>query len=101
MITTGDIIALNGGSVKQILAKMGNILSRKLVLALYGGMYYHIGKEAVVLMEKSKVGTPMHGFTDNYVRVELPYDLSLDNQLVRVRLGDFNEDGTALMGTIV
>ena len=52
-------------------------------------------------MEKSKPGTPMHGFTDNYVRVELPYDLSLDNQLVRVRMGDFNEDGTALLGTIV
>ena len=61
----------------------------------------HIGKDAVVLMEKSKPGTPMHGFTDNYVRVELPYDLSLDNQLVRVRMGDFNEDGTALLGTLV
>ena len=61
----------------------------------------HIGKETVVLMEKSKAGTPMHGFTDNYVRVELPYDLSLDNQLVRVRMGDFNEDGTALLGTIL
>ena len=61
----------------------------------------HIGKEAMVLMEKSNAGTPMHGFTDNYVRVELPYDLSLDNQLVRVRLGDFNEDGTALLGTII
>lgn len=61
----------------------------------------HIGQEAVVLMEKSKPGTPMHGFTDNYVRVELPYDLSLDNQLVRVRLGEFNEDGTALLGTIL
>ena len=55
----------------------------------------------MVLMEKSKAGTPMHGFTDNYVRVELPYDLSLDNQLVRVRLGEFNEDGTALLGTII
>ena len=61
----------------------------------------HIGKEAVVLMEKSKAGKPMHGFTDNYVRVELPYDLALDNQLVRVRMGDFNEDGTALLGTIL
>ena len=61
----------------------------------------HIRKEAMVLMEKSKAGTPMHGFTDNYVRVELPYDLSLDNQLVRVRLGEFNEDGTALLGTII
>ena len=61
----------------------------------------HIGKEAMVLMEKSKSGTPMHGFTDNYVRVELPYDLSLDNKLVRVRMGDFNEDGTSLKGEII
>ena len=61
----------------------------------------HIGKEAVVLMEKSKSGTPMHGFTDNYVRVELPYDLSLDNKLVRVRMGEFNEDGTSLKGEII
>ena len=61
----------------------------------------HIGREAVVLMEKSKSGTPMHGFTDNYVRVELPHDNSLDNQLLRVRMGGFNEDGTALMGTLL
>ena len=61
----------------------------------------HIGKESVVLMEKSKAGTPMHGFTDNYVRVELPYDLSLDNKLVRIRMGDFNEDGTSLKGEII
>ena len=61
----------------------------------------HIGREAVVLMEKSKSGTPMHGFTDNYVRVELPHDNSLDNQLLRVRMGGFNEDGTALLGTII
>ena len=61
----------------------------------------HIGRESVVLMEKSKAGTPMHGFTDNYVRVELPHDNSLDNQLLRVRMGGFNEDGTALLGTII
>ena len=61
----------------------------------------HIGREAVVLMEKSKSGTPMHGFTDNYVRVELPHDNSLDNQLLRVRMDGFNEDGTALMGTLL
>ena len=61
----------------------------------------HIGRESVVLMEKSKAGTPMHGFTDNYVRVELPHDNSLDNQLLRVRMGGFNEDGTALMGELL
>ena len=61
----------------------------------------HIGAEAEVLMEKSKAGTPMHGFTKNYIRVELVHDEKLDNHLVKVRLGDFNEDGTSLKGTIL
>ena len=61
----------------------------------------YIGRESVVLMEKSKAGTPMHGFTDNYVRVELPHDNRLDNQLLCVRMGGFNEDGTALMGELL
>ena len=61
----------------------------------------HIGKEAVVLMEKSKAGTPMHGFTNNYVRVELPHNEKLDNQLIKVRMEDFNEDGSSLWGTII
>ena len=61
----------------------------------------HIGREATVLMEKPKAGAPMHGFTDNYIRVELEHDDALDNRLVRVRLGEFNEDGTSLKGTIL
>lgn len=61
----------------------------------------HIGQEANVLMEKSKAGMPMHGFTGNYIRVELEHDDSLDNHLVQVRMGEFNEDGTALKGELV
>lgn len=61
----------------------------------------HIGREAWALLEKSKPGTPMHGFTDNYIRVEIPHDDALDNRLVRVRLGDFNEDGTSLLATLL
>ena len=53
------------------------------------------------VMEKSKVGTPMHGFTDNYIRVEMDHDDQLDNQLIRVRMGGFNEEGTALKGVLV
>lgn len=60
----------------------------------------HIGKEATVLMEKSKAGVPMHGFTDNYIRVELEHDDLLDNHLVKVVMGDFNEEGNSLKGTI-
>ncbi|MDO5446659.1 MAG: MiaB/RimO family radical SAM methylthiotransferase [Prevotellaceae bacterium] len=56
----------------------------------------HIGREALVLMEHSSKGKPMNGFTENYVRVEMPSDASLDNKIVKVRLGDFNADGSAL-----
>ena len=61
----------------------------------------HIGKEALVLMEKSKIGKPMHGFTADYVREELERNDSWDNQLLNVRMVEFNEDGTALKGSII
>ena len=59
----------------------------------------HIGQDAEVLFEKATRGKAMHGFTKNYVRVELsPADArsEYDNQLINVRLGDFNHDKTAL-----
>ena len=62
----------------------------------------HIGREATVLLEHPKPGQPFHGFTDNYVRVEVAdAPAHMDNQLVRVRLGDFNDDKTALKATII
>ncbi len=59
----------------------------------------HIGEEAEVLFEKANRGKAMHGFTRNYIRVELPARLSkeeYDNQLMKVRLGGFNHDKSAL-----
>lgn len=73
-------------------------LSDEKTLAFYER---HIGRTAQVLLERPKPGMPMHGFTDNYIRVELDADHSLDNHLVEVKLGDFNEDKTALKGLIV
>lgn len=61
----------------------------------------HIGRDMLVLVEKSKPGTPMHGFTRNYIRVELDVNDTLDNEIVHVRLGAFNEDKTALKGTLI
>ena len=57
----------------------------------------HIGKEAVVLFEKPRSGMPMGGFTDNYIRVETASDAKFVNRLVRVKLGNFNEDKSALL----
>ena len=59
----------------------------------------HIGRQAEVLFEKATRGRAMHGFTKNYVRVELPHSKAraeYDNQLMTVTLGDFTADGTAL-----
>ena len=60
----------------------------------------HIGQVMPVLLEKAKTGTLMHGFTANYIRVEVEAHPFLDNQVVLMRLGEFNEDKTALKGTI-
>jgi len=59
----------------------------------------YIGSDAEVLFEKAPRGKAMHGFTKNYIRVELsPSEAreEYDNQLLSVRLGGFNHDKTAL-----
>lgn len=59
----------------------------------------YIGQCRDVLLEKASRGKTMHGFTDNYIRVELPvgsYNELLDNQIRRVRLLGFNYKKTAL-----
>jgi len=72
-------------------------LSDEKTLAFYER---HRGQEAEVLFEKAVRGRAMHGFTKNYIRVELsPVEAreEYDNQVLKVRLGDFNRDKTALM----
>ena len=64
----------------------------------------YIGQEAEVLFEKAPKGRAMHGFTRNYVRVELSAkdaDVRLDNQLVRVRLGELTYDKQTLKCIII
>ncbi len=60
----------------------------------------HIGQHAEVLFEKARRGKAMHGFTRNYIRVELPPQEvrpEYDNQLFEVELGDFNHDRSSLI----
>ena len=64
----------------------------------------HIGQEADVLFEKAARGKAMHGFTDNYIRVELLPDQAkeeYDNQILRVRLGEFNFDQSSLKAELL
>ena len=60
-----------------------------------------IGSIHPVLLEHASPRKPvMNGFTDNYIRVEVPNRPDLDNQIVNVQLGDFNKEGDALMGKL-
>jgi threonylcarbamoyladenosine tRNA methylthiotransferase MtaB len=56
----------------------------------------HIGQKANVLFEHTRKGGMMHGFTENYIKVEIPYTHSLINETQEVILGKWNEDKTAL-----
>lgn len=63
----------------------------------------HIGHDAEVLFERAAQGKPMHGFTRNYIRVELPASIAserYDNEIMNVSLGGFNEEGNALIANI-
>ncbi|MCO5233968.1 MAG: tRNA (N(6)-L-threonylcarbamoyladenosine(37)-C(2))-methylthiotransferase MtaB [Chitinophagales bacterium] len=52
-----------------------------------------IGKTMTILPEDENKNGLMYGFTDNYLKVAIPYDEQLVNQLVKVELLGFTEDG--------
>ena len=81
---------------KKLRSKRLLALSDEKTVAFYRR---HIGQEAEVLFEKAPRGKAMHGFTRNYIRVELPAqqaDPQLDNQLVKVTLGELTPKQDAL-----
>ena len=60
----------------------------------------HVGQILPVLLERSRGGM-MHGFTPNYIRVEVAADPELDNEVRPVRLHEPTVDGTAMRGEIL
>lgn len=59
----------------------------------------HIGHEADVLFEHTRKGGKMYGFTENYIKTEIPYRAQLSNMVCRVTLGEWNADKSALTVT--
>ena len=55
-----------------------------------------IGKTYPVLWESRHNGENMVGFTNNYVKVERPFDKNLVNTIEVVKLGKWNEEKSAL-----
>lgn len=59
----------------------------------------HLTQEAIILCERAENNGYMSGYTDNYLKVELPYDSTLINQLAKVRLNSLQLDGFSISAT--
>ncbi len=70
--------------------EMLRILSEKKKRHFYS---QYIGQTRTALFEVSKNKDLMSGFTDNYLKIELPYNPEMINELGTVRLGAINEKG--------
>ncbi|MBK7241633.1 MAG: tRNA (N(6)-L-threonylcarbamoyladenosine(37)-C(2))-methylthiotransferase MtaB [Flavobacteriales bacterium] len=76
--------------------KQLRILSSKLQRAFYEK---HNGTARDVLFETENVEGHMLGYTDNYIRLTMPYDPSLTNKITTASLETINGDGQVI-GTI-
>lgn len=61
----------------------------------------HIGSTAKVLVERPRRGMPAHGFTDNYIRVELDSAKVQENSILNVKLGGFNAAADSLTASLL
>jgi threonylcarbamoyladenosine tRNA methylthiotransferase MtaB len=74
-------------------SRMLHILSEKQKRAFYESQ---VGKTFDVLFESENDEGMMYGFTPNYVKVKVPFDQSIVNQLVQTKLEKIDRDGTVL-----
>ncbi|WP_165024527.1 tRNA (N(6)-L-threonylcarbamoyladenosine(37)-C(2))-methylthiotransferase MtaB [Dysgonomonas sp. ZJ279] len=55
------------------------------------------GTQRKVLLEHAQYDDVMYGFTENYVKVEVPFDINQANEIKIITLGNFNNAKTALV----
>jgi len=78
------------GSKRADRSKMLHILSEKKRRKFYEE---NLGRTSIVLFENDIENGVMHGFTENYIRVEAKYDPILINELKKIRLLNINNRG--------
>lgn len=76
---------------RQTRSKMLHILSEKKKRFFYASQ---IGSVRQALFEHTNDNGLMHGFTENYIKVSIPYQPDLANRIVPVRLLTLNADET-------
>ena len=74
-------------------ARMLRILSEKKLRHFYS---QHLGHTATVLFEYGADNGIMEGFTENYIRVQLPHQPTLANKLCKVLLKEINSEGVVI-----
>ena len=79
--------------VRHQRSKMLRILSAKKKRAFYEK---NIGSNRTVLFEHENKMGYIQGFTENYVKVKVPYDPGFRNQILNVKLNDIDDDGSVL-----
>lgn len=77
--------------------KMLRILSEKKKMAFYQSQ---IGKTLPVLWEHEEKNGMMFGFTDNYVRVQKPYNPASINRVETVKLEKIAPDGNVIVSSL-
>jgi threonylcarbamoyladenosine tRNA methylthiotransferase MtaB len=54
----------------------------------------NIGNIRTALIESEQDEGWMYGFTENYVKIRIPFDATIANQFKKIRLTKVNSDGT-------
>lgn len=86
-IKLGDPVPMH---IRKERSKQLHILSNKKKRAFYEA---NIGKIGTVLFEQEESEGTMYGFTENYVKVKIPYDSELANTFQKVQLNEIDRDG--------
>jgi threonylcarbamoyladenosine tRNA methylthiotransferase MtaB len=73
--------------------KMLRILSEKKKRRFYEE---NLNTSNTVLFESDNIAGTMQGFTENYVKVKIPFDAQMVNQLKKVQLLEIDQDGQML-----
>lgn len=86
-VKLGDPVPMN---IRRERSKQLHILSDKKKRAFYE---QNVGSKRTVLFEQEEDNGIMYGFTENYVKVKMPFDASLVNSFREVILTEIDRDG--------
>lgn len=86
-VKLGDPVPMN---IRRERSKQLHILSDKKKRAFYE---QNVGTTRTALFEQEEDNGIMYGFTENYVKVKMPYDASMVNSFREVTLTEIDRDG--------